>query len=205
MSELSPGQRQRIEAAVSAAEKRTSAEFAVVVARSADDYATFPLLWAGFLTLLTAGGIAAVTPGLSAGMSFAVQAGVFITVAAALHLSDLRTRLVPAALKRDYAARLARLQFAALINERTADDAGLLLFVSLAEKHVEILADNGITARVPQTEFQEIIDQFIQQVRTEKIEAGLTGAIEACALLLARHFPPRIAEPDEIPNQIIEI
>ena len=43
---LSPEERARIEAAVTAAEKRTSAEFAVVVARQSDEYAFFPLLWA---------------------------------------------------------------------------------------------------------------------------------------------------------------
>ena len=111
----------------------------------------------------------------------------------------------PASVRREYASRLAQLQFASLVNEKTRGDAGLLLFVSLAERHVEILIDNGIAERVPQAAFQKIIDAFIDDVHKGRIADGFIGAIESCALLLQRHFPARLGEPDEIANKVTEI
>ncbi len=205
MRELTIEERNRIEAAISAAEKQTSAEFAVVVARASDDYALYPLLWAALLALLAGGGIAIGQPMASVSMGFAIQAGVFIAADLLLHLGIVRPRLAPASVRREYASRLAQLQFASLVNEKTLGDAGLLLFVSLAERHVEILIDNGIAERVPQAAFQKIIDAFIDGVHKGRIADGFIGAIESCALLLQAHFPARPGEPDEIANRVTEI
>jgi putative membrane protein len=205
MRKLSVEERNRIESAVATAETRTSAEFAVVVARASDEYALFPLLWAGLLALSTGGIIAIAAPMISVGMGFAIQAGVFIAASLLLHLQFLRPRLASPSLQREYAARMAQLQFASLVNERTHADVGLLLFVSLAERHVEILVDNGISERIPQAAFQNIIDGFIQEVHKGKIAEGFIGAIEACTLVLQQHFPARPDEPDEIANRVTEI
>ena len=51
---LTPDQEERIAAAVTAAEQRTAAEFAVVVAQTSDDYAGYPLIWAGAVAIATA-------------------------------------------------------------------------------------------------------------------------------------------------------
>lgn len=205
MRELSPEERNRIEAAVTAAETRTSAEFAVAVARASDEYALFPLLWAALLALVTGGGIAIAAPMTSVGMSFTLQAGAFIAAGLLLNLGFLRSRLAPPALQREYANRLAKLQFASLVNERTSSDVGLLLFVSLAERHVEILVDNGIKERIPQAAFQNIIDGFIRDVHQGRIAEGFIAAIEACTLVLQQRFPARPGEPDEIANRVTEI
>lgn len=205
MRKLSVEERNRIEAAVAAGEKRTCAEFAVVIAQASDEYALFPLLWAGLLALLTGGIIAIAAPVISVGMGFTVQAGVFIAAGLLLQLKSLRPRLAPPSVQREYASRLAQLQFASLVNEKTLGDAGLLLFVSLAERHVEILIDNGIAERVPQAAFQKIIDAFIDDVHKGRIADGFIAAIEGCTLVLERHFPARPDEPDEIPNRVTEI
>ncbi len=138
-------------------------------------------------------------------MSFTLQAGAFIAAGLLLHLQFLRPRLAPPSLQREYAARQAKLQFASLVNERTSSDVGLLLFVSLAERHVEILVDNGIAVHIPQSAFQKIIDRFIQQVHHGKIAEGFITAIESCTLVLEQRFPARPGEPNEIPDTIMEI
>ncbi len=205
MRDLTPEERNRIEAAVSAAETRTSAEFAVVMAHASDEYTLFPLLWAALLALLTGGVITIVLPVMSVSMSFTIQAGVFIAAGLLLQIKKLRPHLAPSAVQREYASRLARLQFASLVNEQTRGGIGLLLFVSLAERHVEIIADNGIAAYIPQTAFQKIIDAFIREVHQGHIAEGFIGAIEACTLVLQQHFPARPDEPNEIANRVTEI
>jgi len=205
MRHLSPEERGRIEAAVTAAEKRTSAEFAVIVARQSDEYAFFPLLWAALLALLTGGAVAILSPMMSVSLSFAVQAGVFLTVGLVLHFRQLRPYLAPPAVRREYASRMAKLQFAERVSEKTAKDEGVLLFVSLAEKHVEILADSGIAALIPPSAFQYVIDQFILRVRQGRLAEGVLAAIEGCVQELQPHFPARPDEPNEIANRVTEI
>jgi putative membrane protein len=205
MRKRSAEERHRIEAAVTAAETRTRAEFAVVVARASDEYAPFPLLWAGLLALLAGGGIAIALPKMSVSMSFTIQAVLFIAAVLLLQLKSLRPRLAPPSYQRETAARMARLQFASLVNERTRGDVGLLLFVSIAERHVEILVDNGISERIPQAAFQDIIDGFIGDVHRGRAADGVIAAIECCVSVLEPHFPARQDEPDEIANKVVEI
>ncbi len=205
ISKLTDEERNRIELAVAAAETRTCAEFGVVVAGASDDYAPFPLLWAGLLALVSGGVIAAAAPMTSLSLSFMIQAGVFIAAGLLLHLKGVRPRLAPAALQRAYAARMAQLQFASLVNARTRGDIGLLIFVSLAERHVEIVVDDGIAARIPQAAFQGIVAEFIRDVHRGRLADGFIAAIEGCTLLLERHFPARPDEPDEISNKVTEI
>lgn len=130
---------------------------------------------------------------------------VFIAAGLLFQLKILRPRLAPASAQREYASRLAQLQFASLVNEKTLGDAGLLLFVSLAERHVEILIDNGIAERVPHAAFQKIIDAFIDDVHKGRIAEGFIGAIESCTLLLQQNFPARTNDKNEMPDKITEI
>lgn len=72
VSALSPNERQRVETAVAAAETRTSAEFAVVVARASDHYAAFPLFWSAILALVTGGVVALAIPSMTGATTFAI-------------------------------------------------------------------------------------------------------------------------------------
>ncbi len=192
----------RIEAAVAAAEKRTSAEFALVVARMADDYEAWPAMWAALLALLTGGILALVIPSLDAIHVFGVQGAVLVVVGAVLHLPGLRPLLVPPSLRREEAAKLARLQFAALVQQRTADRIGVMLFVSLAEHHVEILVDRAIGEQIPEKTWARVVDTFAGQIRDGKLADGLVDAVQRCAKLLEKDFPLRPGDRDELPNRV---
>jgi putative membrane protein len=205
MRALTDQDRKRIEAAVRAAEARTSAELALVVARASDDYALFPLLWAAVLALAAGGLIAVARPETTAAPFFAVEAAIFVVAGLVLHLKPLRFRLVPGGVGRTHASRLARLQFAALVDDRTRGEMGVLLFLSLAERHVEILADRGIAARIPESAWQGVIARFVAEVRAGEVAAALTGAIEGCTAILETHFPPVPGQKNEIADRITEI
>jgi putative membrane protein len=199
---LSPNEQNRIEAAVIAAERRTSAEFALVVADAADDYDAYPILWAALLALVTGGALAVLAPGLGLKLAFAAQAMVFLVTGLLLHLPVLRPFLAPASVRRDEAAKLARLQFAALVQERTQGSAGLLLFVSLAEHHVEILPDRAIAERIPEQAWREIVDGFVAQMRAGQLADGFVTAVERCTAILESHFPVEPGDRDELSNRV---
>jgi putative membrane protein len=204
MMNLSEADRARVEAAVAAAERRTAARFSLVVAHEADDYAPYPMLWAAVIALIVGDILALAWPEVGTWWIVAVQAVLFIAADLLLHLKPLRYRLVPARVKKSHAQKLARLEFAALVHDRTPGDVGLLLFVAAAERHVEILADRGIDQHVDQAAWDKIVADFVAQVRAGTVAAALTGAVEACAAILVRHVP---ASPDvtTVPDKITEI
>jgi uncharacterized membrane protein len=83
----------------------------------------------------------------------------------------------------------------------TEHNSGVLVYVQLVDRKVEILADRGINALVAQVEWDAICRRIEQSYRKGAFEAGTRAAIEEISLRLARHFPPRGTNPNELPNR----
>lgn len=205
MAKLSPADRQHVETVVAAAESRTSAEFALVIAEASDDYAAFPALWAATGALLAGGIVSVLLPRLGGSTVFALQAILFLGAGVLLYIRPVRLRVAPGTVKRAHAGRLARQQFAALVYDRTSEAAGILLFLSLAERHVEILADRAVASRIPDSAWQAIIDPLVWDIRSGRMVDGLVKAVQGCTAILEQQFPPNPGQPNEISNQVAEI
>lgn len=205
MTLLSPRDSDRIRDAVAAVEARSSAEFVVVVAPASDAYALYPLLWASLAALLAGGVLALLVPAWGARSIFAGQAVLFLVGVVVLELPGLRRFLVPGWVMRAHASQLARLQFAARVEGRTASRTGLLLFVSLAERHVEIIADAGIHARAGDGAWKSVIGEFRAAVARGQLVDGFLAAIAAIGDLLATHAPRSTADRNELPDAPVEM
>ena len=81
----------------------------------------------------------------------------------------------------------------------------MLIFVSVAEHYVEIIADQGIDALVPPGTWDRAVAEFVEQVRAGRIGEGFLAAIAAVGERLAEHFPRAAGDIDELPNRLIEI
>lgn len=68
----------------------------------------------------------------------------------------------------------------------TAARTGILLFVSLLERRIEIVADKGINAIVPVDQWQEIVDLIRRGLADGEIVRGLSDGIAACGEVLRR-------------------
>jgi putative membrane protein len=79
-------------------------------------------------------------------------------------------------------------QFATRGIARKEDRSGFLIFVSLAERYTRIVADEGIAARVPQSERQTAVDALVRHTRDGRIADGSITAVNVCGHKLARHF-----------------
>ncbi|MBD3647609.1 MAG: hypothetical protein HUJ31_09195, partial [Pseudomonadales bacterium] len=77
-----------------------------------------------------------------------------------------------------------------------------LIFVSEAERYVEIIADRGISAHVNDEEWQDIVDEFTGLVHAGKTLEGFLTAVTRCGELLKKHVPGTHDE-DELPNRMI--
>jgi len=205
MSFITDEERRRIEAAIQEAERRTSGELVTVIAKASDDYYYIPTLWAAILALGVpiALHLAAVIQGID--QLLIGQMGGFIVLGLIFRWPALKMWLVPKSVKRERAAALAVGQFVEQGLHRTEAGTGVLIFVSVAERHVEILADFGINEKVPPDTWQVAVDKFTAEVKAGRVANGFLEAIDDCGRVLAEHFPAGTENKNELSNRLIEI
>jgi len=198
---LSDGERERISEAIRATEARTSGEIVCVLARSSADATALPIFIAAVVSLALPWGLVAFTA-LAVREILLLQATAFLVLAMLLCLPAARIALMPRAARRAAAYRAAAEQFVVRGIARKKDRAGILIFVSLAERYARIIADEGIAARVAQPEWQGAVDALIAHMRDGRISDGFVAAIERCGAVLATHFPSDRAKRAELPDRI---
>ena len=113
--------------------------------------------------------------------------------------------LVPDWITRRRASRGAREQFFERGLHLTRARTGVLIFVSVAEHYVEIIADEGIDTLVPPGTWDKAVADFVERVRAGRVAEGFLAAIEVVGTRLAEHFPRAPDDRDELPNHLIEI
>ncbi len=191
MTRLSEDARKRLHAAVSAAEARSSARFACVVLPASDRYALYPLLFGTFMALALGAGLALFAPHLALRDGVVAEAALFAVAAFAADWFPLRLLLVPGRVKREHARVMAHREFAARILAPAARREGVLLFVSLGEHYVEIVATQDVHAKVGEAAWNAIVADFVAAAKAGRIADGAIAAIAACAERLAPHFPAK--------------
>jgi uncharacterized membrane protein len=95
----------------------------------------------------------------------------------------------------------ARQMFGALGVWDTQDNSGVLLYLQLAERRVEIVADRGIAARVAPELWQAMCAQFATDIHGGPPEAAVLACIGRIHALLAEHFPAAADNPRELPDE----
>ncbi len=199
---LSATERAQVRDAVAAAEAGTTGEIFVAVAAMSDDYRFIPLLWATLVALIVPLPLVLFTA-LGATTIFAAQLAVFIVLALVLSLPAVRPQVVPGRVKHGRAHGLAVQQFLAHGLQTTEARTGALIFVSLAERHAEIVADAGIAAHVGQAEWDAVIAALTGEIRSGRLAEGLAAAVASVGVVLARHFPASPGDRNELPNEIV--
>ena len=185
---LSADEQARIHAAKAAVEQRTAAELAVAVVRVSDRYPFVGLAWAAVAALVVAAIVALIAPDIELVEALAVQVVALILFALAFDWMPVRLFLTPRHLKHARARQLAHREFAAHIIGG-AHRNRVLLFVSLGERYVEILADRDTHALVPEGTWDRIVAEFLAKVNAGAVADGILAAIEACGQVLETHHP----------------
>lgn len=221
----------RVVAAIRAAETVSSGEIYCVVARRSSLYGLVPVAWAAIASLLVPTGLvllgaaphrwpfigepwsggnaspADLDAAVRVGMLglLLVQALAFALVLAFTAPERIRLAVTPRLLKRDRVHDAAMQQFLARGMQRTRERTGVLIFVSLAEHQVEVVADEGIYARVAQGVWDETVAGLVVAAGRGGIADGLVEAVMRCGAVLAEHFPPRPDDKNELPDRVIEL
>ena len=203
---LSARDHENITAAIRAAEKKTSGEIYAVVAHQSDDYFFVSGFIAAVWTLVLGLIVALVLPEIRAiELAIALAASLASFLLVFHFFPEWRLLFVPKSLGYRRASGNAVRQFLAHGIHATSDRSGILIFVSLAERYAEVVADEGINAQVPQEEWNEMVATLTQHAAKGELAAGYLQAIEQAGELLAAHFPPIKGQKSELDDRLVEI
>jgi putative membrane protein len=220
VSIFSPHDADRVGHAVSRAERLSDGEIVTIVGPSSDDYHDVPLIAAAIATLLALAlaasqpapflrlldliaGWSAWTPADLLALLMVTLVAVFLIVRAIAGLAPLRLALTPGFVKTHRVRQRARLLFRITVESRTRAATGVLLYLSLAERRAEIVADAAIASRVTPDTWGAAMAALIGAVKDGRPGDGMVEAVEAIGTVLAAHFPRSPDDTNELPDRLI--
>lgn len=219
-----------IEAAIRDAERRTTGEIYCVLAAESSDYSATPIAWAAGVALLAPallliGGVHVTAPQLGPFAAWTasqvegvgeaaaraalegtlvLQALLFVATVLLVSLRPIRLALTPRGMKRDAVRERARELFISKNLSATRERTGVLIYVSAAEHMAELIADEGIHARVEPGAWERAMAALTAGLRRDAAAAGFIEAIGLCAEVLAANFPAREGDnPNELPDAVV--
>lgn len=82
----------------------------------------------------------------------------------------------------------------------TVENNGVLIYLLLAERSIELVADRGLNERVTPETWQAMVAHMGAAFKAGQFEVGLLQALEEVSALLVQHFPKKAGEPS--PNEL---
>ncbi|MBU1377421.1 MAG: TPM domain-containing protein [Alphaproteobacteria bacterium] len=222
---LTPEDLAAVEAAVRAAEARTTGEIYCVLAEESSDYHATPLAWAAGVALLAPAilllfGIQVSAPdmrmfgGWTADQvedigeataraaligTLLLQGLLFMATLFLVSIPAVRRVMTPRGVKRDRVLQRAEEQFLSKNLHATRERTGVLIYVSATERMAELIADQAIHAQVPDDTWDKAMAALIAGLKDGRPAQGFTQAIGLCGEVLAERFPAR---PGDNPNEL---
>ncbi|NTU93183.1 MAG: hypothetical protein HGB29_05555 [Chlorobiaceae bacterium] len=201
---LTAAQRLEIENRVKAAESSTSGEIVVMAVGASSTYPAATITGGGTFALLLA---------LAASVLLRSEhLWLFLTLFALFFIAAHEiVKRVPV-LKRPF---VSRREMAEEVDEavltsfysrnvhETRDRTGILIYVSLFEHRVRVLADKGINAKVGQETWSEIVDMITKGIHEKRQGEAICSAVERCGMLLQSHFPRSGDDRNELGDVMI--
>jgi putative membrane protein len=86
---------------------------------------------------------------------------------------------------------------------KTREENGVEIYLSVFERKVIIIGDQGIHAKMGNEQWDEVRNLIINGIKNGKACEGICAAIDRCGKTLAEHFPHRPDDVNELPDQVI--
>jgi putative membrane protein len=204
---LSEDELKSLSAAITQVERRTSGELRLIIAqRSSRSSHVFPLLtlilaslsliylWTA-RHLLMLGDTTWILPTVLIG---AIVLGYLFS-----RLPSVQRRLTWTSDLEHQSLMRAELEFHREGLGATADRTGILIFLSVFDHQAVVLADKGIAAKIDKKVWSEIVALVLEGVRKKRLRENLEKAIQLCGDLLAKEFPIKDGDKNELPNHVL--
>ena len=213
-----------VTAAVTAAERTTDGEIVTIIAERSDGYTDVALAWAAAVAFVALASLAiwpddmlglydrltnawaqAWTPQTIFALAATVAAMKFAFMLLIQLWPPLKYLLVPAPIKVKRVRRRAIDLFKVGAEKRTVGKTGVLIYLSMREHRAEIIADEAIVAKVAPEVWGDAMAAMLAEVKTGHVAAGMAEAVRQIGVILAEHFPKSDANPNELPDRLIEL
>ena len=201
---FSAEEQERIQKAVIAAEKKTSGEIVPMIVSASGRYAEVEL--SGLVVGLVLGTLAAFLWHDPWG---SVQIYLFWPVVGAIlgfvicSIPSVKRRLISKGRISDAVHARSFAAFTSHGLHYTKAHTGILIFASLLEHRVLVLADRGINEKVAAGTWNEIVNAITESLKSGNGCDGFCKAIDRCGEILAQHFPRSADDRDELPNKLV--
>ncbi len=86
---------------------------------------------------------------------------------------------------------------------RTRDATGVLIYISVFERRVWVLADQGINSKVPRSQWDSVVSRITEGIRKKQAAVAICDAVHMVGRVLEEHFPAKPDDTDELQNMII--
>jgi putative membrane protein len=202
---LSESDEQQIAERIAGVERQTAGELVVIVAAQSSAYDRQRAFAAALATFLLALAVYLFVPHVPGAWVISGQAPVFVGLYALAGMPALLRLLVPDAVRElEVSARAKQLFIERGVTE-TRDRSGVLVFLSEAERRLEIVADKGVHERVGSEGWQRMLNDVVGAIRAGAAGRGVLGAVDAIGGVLREHFPPRPDDVNELPDAVVRV
>lgn len=208
-----------IRESVARAEKKTSGEISSALIPESSDYAAYELLFSIFAALVIHVVLVVFRYDLLPVVrefhpeatieQFLLWNGYFTFVMISLvylllnRVPFLDRLVIPQSVMQEKVMERARLHYQDTGIASTRDHTGILIFISWLERRVVVLADKSISSKIEQSQWDDIVSRVIEGIKKEDLPRYLSQAIEMCGDMLARHFPIKPDDINELNDDLI--
>lgn len=209
-SYMSEADLRAIESEIRSIEKKTCAEIVPVIVRSSSNYNqasvtitmfglfSFAFLWEVFATNLYWDSL------IKAASLFVFGLGiVFFLLPRLANLLWMKRLLTVRSEELEQCWKRAKIEFYENCVNETQDKVGVLIFISILEKSVIILADKTIAQKLPQDVWQKAVDAMLEGFRQKNMGLAFKNGLAQCSNLLAENFPVKLDDVDELANNVV--
>lgn len=220
MQKLKAEEKERIASAVREAEQGTSGEIATAVINQSNNYAIYELSFAvsvsllyGIILVLFTGAIESWLQGNFWGYESGYLTGFYIFSTFLLliviyfiaNIPFIDRLIVPRKSRESWVRRRALQYFSESGVGHTRDNTGILIFISLLEQRVELLADTGISEKIDNETWQQIVNNVVSGIKSGNMTESLCTSIKECGEILASEFPIKADDKNELADGIVEL
>ncbi|MDA3948210.1 MAG: TPM domain-containing protein [Spirochaeta sp.] len=217
---LTDEERAAVAAAVAEAEQETGGEIATAIIPESDDYGFRELLAAVVVGIVTYGVLTLFAPVVettmarvfwtySSWMLPTAIGGIAMLVGGLTYflaqIPAIDRLIVPKTVMVEAVGRRARRHFMESGAYDTRDRTGVLVFVSLLERRVELIADRGITERVEQERWDAIVADLTEGIATGNAGVALAEAVRSVGKILGDTVERRHNDTNELPDGPTEL
>lgn len=93
-------------------------------------------------------------------------------------------------------------EFYRLGMDKTRYRTGVLIYILLSERKIQIVADKGINDKVENATWQKIAESIAENFKTGKYLDGIIKGLEQIGEVLTQHFPIKPDDTNELPNDV---